>query len=58
MGNIDLLGEAVINDLVAAESVRAIIDASLRGAEFTRQLLAFSRAKCCVLIIGLPLAFK
>jgi hypothetical protein len=58
IGNIDLLGEAVINDLIAAESVRTIMDATLRGAELTRRLLAFSRSSCCVLIIGLYLASK
>lgn len=43
IGNVDFLEGAVADNPGAEESVQAIIDASLRGAELTRALLAFSR---------------
>jgi len=43
IGNLDLLQENIHNDSGAAQQLGAALDASLRGAELTRQLLAFSR---------------
>ncbi|MGP0090271.1 MAG: PAS-domain containing protein [Xanthobacteraceae bacterium] len=43
IGNLDLLQEEVTGNSAAAEMVQTTLDASLRGAELTRQLLAFSR---------------
>ncbi|HEY4773819.1 MAG TPA: PAS domain S-box protein, partial [Xanthobacteraceae bacterium] len=43
IGNIDLLQEDVASIPAASEKVETILQASLRGADLTRQLLAFSR---------------
>ena len=43
IGNLDLLQEEVAGNATAMEEVQAILQASLRGAELTRQMLAFSR---------------
>src|SRR5882757_5784405 len=43
IGNLDLLQENIHNDSGTAQQLGAALDASLRGAELTRQLLAFSR---------------
>jgi PAS domain S-box-containing protein len=43
IGNLDLLAERVGGDREAAERVRVILESSLRGADLTRRLLAFSR---------------
>jgi PAS domain S-box-containing protein len=43
IGNLDMLANDVRGDRAAAEKVETILQSSLRGAELTRQLLAFSR---------------
>jgi PAS domain S-box-containing protein len=43
IGNLDLLAERAGRDPGAAELVQSALAASLRGAELTRQLLAFAR---------------
>ena len=43
IGNLDLLALDVSDNASAAEKVEAILGSSLRGAELTAQLLAFSR---------------
>src|SRR5205823_10555004 len=43
IGNLDLLAERVGRDATSNELVQSALGASLRGAELTRQLLAFAR---------------
>jgi PAS domain S-box-containing protein len=43
IGNLDLLAEEVAAIPSAAETLETILQAALRGAELTRQMLAFSR---------------
>jgi len=43
IGNLDLLLERLDNGAELAEMARVALDASLRGADLTRQLLAFAR---------------
>jgi PAS domain S-box-containing protein len=43
IGSLDLLEDRVSNDPAGAEYARAALTAALRGAELTRQLLAFAR---------------
>ena len=43
IGNLDLLQEEIADRPAAAELADSILQASLRGAELTRQMLAFSR---------------
>jgi signal transduction histidine kinase len=43
IGNLDLLEERVKGDAAAAKLAEAALQAGLRGAELTRQLLAFAR---------------
>jgi PAS domain S-box-containing protein len=43
IGNLDLLAAEVADNPAAAEMVETILEAGLRGAELTRQMLAFSR---------------
>jgi CheY-like chemotaxis protein len=43
IGNLDLLKGDIVGNRAAEEKVETILAASLRGAELTRQMLAFSR---------------
>ncbi len=43
IGNLDLLQDDVVGNPAAARKVETILQASLRGADLTRQMLAFSR---------------
>jgi signal transduction histidine kinase/ActR/RegA family two-component response regulator len=43
IGNVDLLKLDILGNTPAEEKVETILEASLRGAELTRQMLAFSR---------------
>jgi PAS domain S-box-containing protein len=43
IGNLDLLAADVADNPEATEKVQAVLEAGLRGAELTRQMLAFSR---------------
>jgi PAS domain S-box-containing protein len=43
IGNLDLLQDITKNDLEQKRQVDLVLEASLRGADLTRQLLAFSR---------------
>ncbi|MCC6777407.1 MAG: PAS domain-containing protein [Hyphomicrobiales bacterium] len=43
IGNLDLLKEEVADRPLELEKIDAVLDASLRGQELTRQMLAFSR---------------
>jgi PAS domain S-box-containing protein len=43
IGNLDLLSTDIVDNPGAAETVETVMQAALRGAELTRQMLAFSR---------------
>lgn len=43
IGNLDLLAEDIGDNPAAREKVEAVLEASLHGAELTRQMLAFAR---------------
>src|SRR5260370_1368963 len=57
IGNLDLLKDELSGNPTAWELAEEALDASLRGAALTRQLLAFSRRQPLrPKIIGLPLS--